>query len=81
MEKLKFKDAIALGFKKDTNTSDTVFYDKYGFEYFIVSKKINKIYSMDWDIITHNVTLYKNYKTFKKELSIEQIKEYINLLK
>lgn len=81
MEKLKFKDAIALGFKKDTTPVDEVFYNRHGFEYFIVVKNLGKIYSMEWDIITHNVTLYKNHKEFKKNLSIEQVKEYINLLK
>lgn len=81
MDKLEYKDVIALGFKKDTTPIDEVFYNRHGFEYFIVSKSLNKKLSMDWDIITHNINLYKNNNIFKRNLTISEVKEYINLLK
>lgn len=81
MDKLEYKDVIALGFKKDTTPIDEVFYNRHGFEYFIVSKSLNKKLLMDWDIITHNINLYKNNNIFKRNLTISEVKEYINLLK
>jgi hypothetical protein len=81
MDKIEYKDVIALGFKKDTTPTDEVFYNRYGFNYFIVSKKLGKIYSMDWDIINHTINVYKNHKIFKSKLTISEVKEYINLLK
>lgn len=72
---------MLLGFVKDTTPSDKVFFDKHGFEYFIVSKKLNKQLSMEWDIITHNINLYKNNNIFKSNLTISEVKEYINLFK
>ncbi len=80
MNKHLYSDILNLGFKRES-MNDSVFFKQYGFECFYLDLKISKKYSLSWDCITHNVTLYKNSNTFKKDLSMEQIKEYINLLK
>lgn len=55
---IKFKDVMALGFKR-IDSHDQVFIDQYGFDYFIVSKKVMKHLMFDWDCNTHFVTLLK----------------------
>ena len=79
--KLTYKQVLELGFKRDDNVTDDVFFNQYGFKYFIVSLKISKKYSMDWDVTTHLVTLYKDYNTFQKSLTLDEITNYIKLLK
>ena len=79
--KLTYKQVLDLGFKRDDSVTDDVFFEQYGFKYFIVSLKISKKYSMDWDVTTHLVTLYKDHNIFQKALTLDEITNYIQLLK
>lgn len=81
MNKHTYKSVIALGFKRDESALYNVFFDKNGYKYFFCAYKINRKYSLEWDCESRLVTLYKEHKTFKKDLSIDEIKEYIKLLK
>ncbi len=44
---IKYKDVINLGFRR-IEANDTVFKDIYGYDYFIVDKKIREI-EEEWD--------------------------------
>jgi hypothetical protein len=79
--KITYKQVLDLGFKRYDSATDDVFFKQYGFKYFIVSLKINKKYSMEWDVTTHLVTLYKDHNTFQKSLTLDEITNYIKLLK
>lgn len=61
MKKIYYKDVLELGFiRKDLN--DDIFFNQYGFGWFIVTFKINKNLYLDWDCNTHEVTLIRNNK-------------------
>lgn len=72
-----YKDLLNDGFKRE-NCNDTVFFDQYGFQYFIFTKEITKNIFFDWDINSQQLTLIKmNYESnivFKKV--VESIEEY-----
>lgn len=80
MNKLKYSEVMDLRFIRE-RMSDDVFLKQYGFECFFMTLKLNKNISLQWDCATHLVTLYKNYKTFKKDISKEEIIFLTNLFK
>lgn len=75
-----FNEVIKLGFKKE-KCEDSVFYKQNGFEYFSVSLKISKKYSMDWDVKTHHINLYKYHNLIKENLTDYEVLEFIEILK
>jgi hypothetical protein len=72
--KFKYNQLIKRGFKR-TNCNDSVFFEEYGFEYFLLQKKLNSYCYFDWDINTNKVFIIKHDKshniTFKKEVISE----------
>jgi hypothetical protein len=46
-EKIKYKDIMNLGFKEHFDT-DQVYFDEFGFDYAIITKKLEKRISLDW---------------------------------
>ena len=53
---IDYKIVIDLGFKRE-NQTDNVFYIEYGFNYFIVTKKLTKRIYLDWDCNTRTIRL------------------------
>lgn len=52
-DRINFRTVIDLGFKVDRSPSDAVFFDRNGYEYFIVYKDYFKgKISIDWDCET-----------------------------
>ena len=83
--KFDYKDLLNNGFKRE-DCNDSVFFDQYGFQYFILSKELTKNISFDWDINTQQLCIVKtNYEStivFKKVVeSIEEYKLIEELLK
>lgn len=78
--KFQYKDLIENGFKR-TNCNDNVFFEEYGFEYFLLQKKLNSYSFFDWDINTQNLFFIKHDKfhniTFKKLIINENEYEFI----
>jgi len=57
-EKIKYIDVMDLGFKR-IDENDTVFLKKYGFDWFIVEKKISKSLYLSWDCVERTVQLIR----------------------
>lgn len=53
-----YKDLMQNGFVRE-DCNDQVFFDQYGFQYFILSKQLNKHWSFDWDVNTNKLRLIK----------------------
>ena len=47
-ERIKYKDVMSLGFKEEF-CSDSVYFDEFGYEYAIVTLKLTKRISLDWE--------------------------------
>jgi hypothetical protein len=75
--KFNYQDLIQNGFVRE-ECNDQVFFDVYGFQYFIFTKELPKNFYFDWDVNTQELTIVKtNYEyniVFKK--IIESIEEY-----
>ena len=56
--KFDYQDLIQNGFKRE-DCNDQVFYEQYGFQYFILSKQLNNHWSFDWDVNTNKLRLIK----------------------
>jgi hypothetical protein len=56
--KFNYQDLIQNGFVR-INCEDSVFFDQYGFHYFILSKQLNQHWSFDWDVNTQKLRLLK----------------------
>ena len=83
--KFDYKDLLNNGFKRE-DCNDSVFFDQYGFDCFILSKTLNKYAYFDWDILTQRLAIIKQDKehtiTFKRYVdSIEEYKLIEELLK
>ena len=55
-DKIDYRTVINLGFNREDQT-DNVFFKQYGFNWFIVTKKLTKKIYLDWDCTTRTVTL------------------------
>ena len=83
--KFDYKDLLNDGFKRE-DCNDSVFFDQYGFQYFIFTKELRKNFYFDWNVNTQELTLVKtNYEyniIYKKIVdSIEEYKLIEELLK
>ena len=47
-ERIKYKDVMSLGFKEEI-CYDSVYFDEFRFEYAIVTLKLTKRISLDWE--------------------------------
>lgn len=75
-EKFKYKTVIDLGFVRE-DIGDSVFYDQYGFRYFIVTKKLDEKINLDWDCNTRMVTMIRSNKseTIVGKMYVETLNE------
>ena len=60
-KKVNYADVIRRGFKRK-ELEDGVFYNQNGYQWFIVTKKLTKKISIDWDCETHFLTLLREGK-------------------
>jgi hypothetical protein len=56
--KFNYSWLIEKGFKR-TDIKDNIFFDQYGFEYFLLQKKLNSYCYFDWDINTQKLYVIK----------------------
>ena len=83
--KIDYKTVMDLDFKR-TDQKDKIFYNKYGFNWFIVTKKLTKRIYLDWDCTTRTVTFKRIDKDYNitGSLDIEssqKLKDIINFFK
>jgi hypothetical protein len=83
--KFDYKDLLNNGFKRE-DCNDSVFFDQYGFQYFIFTKELRKNFYFDWNVNNQELTLVKtNYEyniIYRKIVdSIEEYKLIEELLK
>jgi hypothetical protein len=79
--KVNYSDLVELGFKK-VEMNDCVHLSQYGYPYFILAygEESDQI-SMEWSPVSREVNLYINAHTYQKGLSIDEVKNIINMLK
>jgi hypothetical protein len=78
--KFNYIDLLNEGFKRE-DCNDSVFFDQYGFQYFIFTKKLNTNYYFDWDINTQKLSIvkhdYEHTILFKQEITSEEEYNFI----
>jgi hypothetical protein len=84
-EEIDYEDVMKLGFERNDDGGDKVWFNRYGFEYFYVTKDIKKHITADWDVITRKVELLYvdkgyNIKARMKIKDLDRLKEMINFL-
>ena len=80
--KINYSDLIELGFKR-VECSDSVHYNQYGYPYFYLvygDENKDKV-SMEWSPIRREANLYINARTYQKGLSLDKVKDIIEMLK
>lgn len=82
-EKIKYKEIMSLGFKEEI-VSDSVYYDDFGYDYAIITKKLAKYKFLQWEKDTRLCVFYKTNKdhdiVFTKEVKdIDEVKFIISL--
>jgi len=77
---IKYDDCLKLGFKRK-EMSDHLFFNQNGYEWFLVSLKINKEICFEWDCETKIVSMVK-YKgsDIKNRRYIENIETLKNIV-
>lgn len=60
-EEINYQDCIDLGFKR-TELEDSVFMHQYGYNWFIVEKRLTKQLYLSWDCVTRRVTFIRGGK-------------------
>ena len=55
---IEYKDVLSLGFER-TDLQDSVFFDKYGFNYYLMTLKLYKGISAEWDINERTVRIIR----------------------
>ena len=81
MREINYSDVIKLGFTRQ-DLNDNVFFNQYGFGYFIVSLKINDQIYFDWDCNYRIVKMIRVDKeqTIKGVIEVQDLKHLVELL-
>ena len=81
MREINYSDVIKLGFTRQ-DQNDNVFFNQYGFGYFIVFLKINNQIYFDWDCNDRTVKLTRVNKeqTIKGVIEVQDLKHLVELL-
>ena len=81
MREINYSDVIKLGFTRQ-DLNDNVFFNQYGFGYFIVSLKINNQIYFDWDCNDRTVKMIRVDKeqTIKGVIEVQDLKHLVELL-
>jgi hypothetical protein len=79
--KVNYSDLVELGFKK-VELDDCVHLYQYGYPYFVLAygEDTDQV-SMEWSPVSREVNLYINAHTYQTCLSLEEVKEIIEMLK
>ena len=56
---IDYGDVMGLGFERQ-NDNDSVFFNQYGFDYFICVKNLTPNIYIDWDVVTRTCTLIRH---------------------
>lgn len=77
---IDYQDIVSLGFKK-MESKDDIWEAEYGYPYFIMVLKLDSDrWQFDWTPDDRKVALSKNYVPMKKNLTLEEIEWFIELL-
>lgn len=78
---IDYADVKKLGFKR-MEYSDSVHYNKHGWNDFLMELQINKQIYFSWDTITHEVQMIRIDKdrNIKGRFSVESYKQLLNML-
>ena len=81
MREINYSDVIKLGFTRQAQ-NDNVFFNQYGFGYFIVSLKINNQIYFDWDCNNRTVKMIRVDKeqSVKGTIEVQDLKHLVELL-
>ena len=81
MREINYSDVIKLGFTRQ-DLNDNVFFNQYGFGYFIVSLKINNQIYFDWDCNYRIVKMIRvdNEQSIKGVIEVQDLKHLVELL-
>jgi hypothetical protein len=81
MREINYSDVIKLGFTRQ-DQNDNVFFNQYGFGYFIVSLKINNQLCLNWDCNDRTVKLVRVDKEqiIKGAIEVQDLKHLVELL-
>lgn len=78
--KVNYSDLVELGFEK-VELGDSVHLSRYGYSYFILSYgKDDDQISMEWSPVSREVNLYINSHTYQSGLSLEEVKDIIDMI-
>jgi len=77
MVTFNYKYLIDSGFKR-FESEDPIFFDQYGYNYFIVNKEINDHATLEWDVHTQQVelTLFDDHHGVLRRTKIQTIDEF-----
>lgn len=80
-EAINYKDVMDLGFKRK-ELHDPLFFNQYGFEWFIVQLKLNDTLTLSWDCNSRVVILRRMKKSdIKNILEIKDLKTLQGVVK
>lgn len=78
--KVDYCDLVDLGFKR-MDIDDSVHMMQYGYPYFILTYgEENDQVSMEWSPVDKEVTMYINSQTYKRGLTLEEVKKLVNMI-
>ena len=78
--KVNYSDLVGLGFKK-INFNDSVHLKQYGYPYFILSYgEVGDTVIMEWSPVSREVNLYINSQTYRKGISLDEVKHIKTML-
>src|SRR5690554_6700576 len=82
---IKYKDVMDLGFKRKDLGDDEIFFNKFGFNWFIVTLKLKKGIKAEWNCETRKVELvnYEGHNVIGRMPveNLEHLKEIIEFFK
>ena len=81
METINYSEVKELGFVRE-EINDDVFFNQYGFDYFLMTKKVTKKIILDWDCNTRLVKLIRVDKqgNIKGTLPINSLAHLKNII-
>lgn len=84
-EVILYKDVVDLGFQRKEQ-NDSVFFNQYGFNYYLMNKKLDKKITAEWDINERTVRIIRCNKTGDilgqiDVANLEELKKYIEFFK
>ena len=79
--KVNYSDLVSLGFKKVNCEDDLAHLTQYGYPYFfLLYGEDGDTVSMEWSPTDREVTLYINSHTYRKGISLDEVKDIIKML-